>query len=224
MLGRRKGNKLNQYVTDYVVYDLETTGTSCRTDRVVELSAVKVVGGEIVSEFSSLVNPHCSIPYGASQVNGITDDMVKDAPDFATVLKDFLDFAEDFILVGHNIGAFDMNFIYRDCEDYFGEVPGNDYVDTLTYARSSLPGLKHYKLTDLAAHYGISTEGAHRALNDCRMNQQIFERLAKEPRKKSSAALKLCPRCGGELRKRNGKFGEFYGCSGYPVCRYTENI
>ena len=72
----------------------------------------------------------------------------------------------------------------------------------------------------LAEHYGLTTQGAHRALNDCRMNQQVFERLAREPRREA----KRCPRCGQPLALRKGRFGAFYGCTGYPVCRYTENV
>ena len=109
MLAEKAGNKLkNQYVPDYVIFDLETTGISPRNDEVIEISAIKVVGGKIVEEFSTLVNPLRPIPFQATSVNGITDDMVKDAPTFDVVLKDFIDFAGDMILVGHNIHAFDI--------------------------------------------------------------------------------------------------------------------
>ena len=125
MLGTNKGKKLDQYVTDYVVFDLETTGISCYNDQVVEISAVKVSKGQVVEEFTSLVNPKCPIPYRASMVNGITDEMVKDAPAFDKVLADFLGFIGDHVLVGHNIHTFDMKFIYRDCEKFWGKVPEN---------------------------------------------------------------------------------------------------
>lgn len=223
MLGANKGKKLDQYVSDYVVFDLETTGISCYTDQVVEISAIKVEKGQTVGEFTSLVNPKCPISYGASQVNGITDEMVKDAPTFDKVLADFLDFAGNYVLVGHNIHTFDLKFIYRDCEKFFGKVPENDYVDTLSLARICLPGLGHHKLTDLSEYYGISTKGAHRALNDCRMNQLIYERLGVEMEEKKKD-MKKCPRCGQLLCQRKGKFGLFLGCSGYPACRYTENL
>lgn len=223
MLGADKGKKLDQYVADYVVFDLETTGISCYTDQVVEISAIKVEKGQAVEEFTSLVNPQCPISYGASQVNGITDEMVKDAPTFDVVLAGFLDFAGNHVLVGHNIHTFDMKFIYRDCERYFGKVPVNDYVDTLSLARICLPALGHHKLTDLSEHYGISTAGAHRALNDCRMNQMIYERLGAEMEKRKDS-IRKCPRCGQLLCKRKGKFGYFLGCGGYPACRYTEKL
>lgn len=179
MLGNQKGKLLDGYMAEYVVFDLETTGISWKLDEVIEISAVKVKSGKVVEEFNTLVNPGCSIPYGASQVNGITDEMVKNAPSFEMVLKDFLSFIGNMVLVGHNIARFDMNFIYRDSKKFFGQIPDNDYLDTLLTARKNLPSLKHHRLTDLAAYYGISAKGAHRALNDCYMNQQIYERMEK---------------------------------------------
>ena len=221
MLGNTKGRLINKYVPDYVLFDLETTGTSSNYDEVIEISAVKVQSGVIVGEFSQLVNPGKSIPYAASMVNHITDDMVAEAPEFEEILQAFMDFVGDSILVGHNINSFDMKFLYRDSERYFGQTVTNDYIDTLKLAH-----LGHHRLSDLAQYYGISTEGAHRALNDCRMNQQVFEQLAKEMDGSAGekAKVKLCPICGQPMRKRNGRFGEFWGCSGFPGCRYTENI
>lgn len=226
MLSNSTGKKLNKYVSDYVVFDLETTGTSSTSDAVVEISAVKVVGGQVVDEFSTLVNPERHIPVFASEVNGIYDDMVENAPIFEKALADFLEFAGDMVLVGHNIHTFDMKFICRDAEKYWGKTIGNDYIDTLQIARAYLPQLSSYKLTSLAEYYGISPDGAHRALNDCRMNQQIFELLAKEMQNPSdeAKAVKTCPKCGNIMKKRSGKFGEFLGCSGYPDCRFTMNI
>lgn len=225
MLSNKTGKRLNQYTPNYVLFDLETTGTSCATDEVVEISAIKVVDGKKVEEFSTLVNPQMPIPYWATEVNGITDAMVADSPTFDVALKDFLEFVGDMILVGHNIHTFDMKFICRDAQKYFGKTIGNDYVDTLPIARLYLPQLGHHTLSDLADYYGISSDGAHRALFDCRMNQQIFERLGEEMKNPSEEAKKVkkCPRCGNPLKLRNGKFGEFWGCTGYPDCKYTQN-
>ena len=226
MLSRKPGKKLNTYVSDYVVFDLETTGVSCNSDEVVEISAIKVMGGEVADEFTTLVNPGRPIPYHASEVNGITDDMVKDSPFFEEALFNFLEFVGDSVLVGHNIHTFDMKFLYRDAERFWGETIGNDYIDTLQVARIYLPQLSHYKLVDLAKYYGISTAGAHRALNDCRMNQIVFEQLAKEMTNPSEDAksVKKCPKCGNILRKRKGRYGEFWGCMSYPSCTYTRNV
>lgn len=181
-MAAKRGTQKTKYTPDYVVFDLETTGISRVYDEVVEISAVKVRGGKVVDEFSTLVNPGRHIPSGASQVNGITDQMVAYAPRFVKVLQEFLDFTEGYPLVGHNIASFDMKFICRDAEKYYGSVPVNDYVDTLPLARKHLPNLSHHKLTDLASYYGLTTDGAHRALNDCRMNQQVYECMVKEMR------------------------------------------
>ena len=113
MLGNERGKQLYHYVSDYVLFDLETTGISNTYDEVIEISAVKVRNGKIVDEFNELVNPGRSIPYAASMVNNITD---------------------------------------------------------------------------------------------------------------AAPEIKLCMRCGMPMKKRNGKFGEFLGCSGYPNCKYTQNI
>jgi len=220
-----RGRKLNKYVSNYVVFDLETTGTSPNKDEVVEISAVKVIGGKVEDEFSSLVNPGRQIPYSATAVNHITDAMVKDSPAFSVVLQNFLAFAGNMVLVGHNIHAFDMKFIYRDAERYYGIVIENDYIDTLSIARMCLRQLTHHRLTDLAAYYGISSVGAHRALNDCYINQQVYEKLGKEMEAASlkESGRRICPECGSNMVKRSGRYGEFYGCSSYPACRHTEN-
>lgn len=222
MLSRISGKKLNTYLLDYTLFDLETTGISSARDQVIEISAVKVRAGHVVDEFSTLVNPGIPIPFGASQVNGITDDMVKNSPCFEQAFKEFLKFVGEDVLVGHNIHNFDMKFLYRDAKKFWNATLSNDYVDTLQMARVCLPQLSHHKLTDLAEYYGISSAGAHRALCDCRMNQKVFECLGRE-KVKPAISGKICPRCGADLKKRSGRFGDFWGCTSYPACRYTEN-
>ncbi len=228
MLGNKQGKLLNEYLEDYVVFDLETTGISPYNDEVIEISAVKVRKGKVVEEFSELVNPKRTIPFAASRVNNITNDMVSDAPFFDEVLRHFLQFIGEDVLVGHNIQGFDMKFIYRDCERYFHQTITNDYVDTLILAKRCFPEWRHRRLGDLADYYGISTQGAHRALADSRMNQRVFELLGKEmnieKKKTLDANVKMCPLCNLPLKKRNGRYGEFWGCTGFPNCRYTENI
>ena len=226
MLKNKPGKNLQSYTENYVLFDLETTGISTIKDKVVEIGAVKVEGGRIVDEYSTLVKPEIPIPVYATEVNGITDKMVKNSPTFDSALYEFIKFAGDSVLVGHNIQTFDLKFIYRDSMLYFGTIPGNDFIDTLQLARIYLPELEHHALTDLARYYNITVEGAHRALADCKMNQQVFESLkeAIEHPSEASKAVKRCPRCGNVLRKKDGKYGPFFGCMGYPDCKYTENI
>ncbi len=180
MLGRTQGCDLRRHVDNYVVFDLETTGVSPAKDKIIEISAIRVRDRMPVEEFSSLVNPECLIPPGASRVNHITNDMVAAAPGIQEILPDFLDFIGNDILVGHNIYAFDLKFIYKESRLIYQRIPGNDFVDTLSYARRKLPQLAHHRLGDLANYYGINPEGAHRALYDCRMNQQVFEYMSLE--------------------------------------------
>ena len=228
MLGNRQGKLRNEYIKDYVLYDLETTGVSSNYDEVIEIAAVKVRNGKVVEEFSELVNPGRAIPFAASLVNNITDEMVADAPLFEEVLGRFVEFIGDDVLVGHNIYSFDMKFIYRDCERYFEKTLTNDYVDTLKIAKICFPDWKHRRLADLANYYGLTTEGAHRALADCKMNQKVFELLGKELCRKGTVKMnpntKYCPLCKQPLKKRSGRYGYFWGCLGFPECRYTENV
>lgn len=246
---REKGKRLTAYVQDYVVFDLETTGLSPATDEIIEISGIKVREHKIVDTFSTLVNPCMPIPYGATRVNGITNAMVREAPVLKEALENFLTFIGDDILVGHNIHTFDTNFIYDGAIREFGRKVTNDYVDTLYLAKACLPQMKTHKLTDIAAHFAIATDGAHRALNDCVMNQKCYEKLGEIWNSKEAAqglkgvqtatgvcgaagaqGLKgvqtatgepVCPECGCLMVKRKGRFGEFYGCSGFPLCRHT---
>ncbi len=220
-----KGRRLNQYSSDYVVFDLETTGVRTDADEIIEISGIRVRDHQVVDEFSTLVNPGMHIPAAASRVNHITDDMVKDAPEVSEALGDFLEFAGNDILVGHNIRSFDLNFIYRVTMRIYNADITNDYIDTLYMARQCLPDLSHHKLSDVAAYFHISTQGAHRALNDCIMNQQCYEKLGQilQQKRKTQPEV-LCPRCGSEMVKRKGMYGEFYGCSNFPRCRGTRKV
>lgn len=221
-----KGKRLNYHAGEYVVFDLETTGLSPSKDEIIEISGIKMHENEIKDEFTTLVNPGIPIPPAASRINGITDEMVRCAPPPGEALEKFLDFAENMVLVGHNIHTFDMAFLRFSAARRLKREITNDYVDTLYLARNCLPSLAHHRLSDVAEYFGISTAGAHRALADCHMNLQCYIELGKlweREKKNPSAQSACCPRCGSPLVKRNGKFGAFWGCSGYPACRYTKN-
>ena len=216
---------INEIQNNYILFDLETTGLDPETDAIIEISALKVKDGEIDEEYSTLVNPCIHIPFVASSVNGITDDMVKDAPMIEEALKDFFVFVGNNVLMGQNIKRFDLRFIQRDAIRYFGKPITNDYVDTLFVAQRYLPELDSHSLETLADYYGISYDGAHRALADCYINKKVYDCLAKEMANPSESAKRVpvCPRCGNLLKKRNGKFGEFWGCASFPDCKYTKD-
>ena len=220
---RNKGKRRDGHPGDYIVFDLETTGVNPDKDDIIEISALKVRDHEVKEEYSALVNPGRHIPAQATAVNGITDEMVADAPDIKTVMAQFMEFIGDGVLVGHNIHTFDTNFIYDAAWEAFGKELSNDYIDTLYMARRCLAELSHHRLTDVAAYFQIETKGAHRALADCLMNQKCFEELGKLQKSGEDKEL-TCPKCGGTLLKRKGRFGEFYGCEEFPRCRFTRNI
>ncbi len=177
MLKTNRGKELREYIGDYTVFDLETTGISTRKDKIIEISAVKVRDHKVTQEFSRLVNPEREIPYAASRVNHITDDMVAGEPVIGEIMGEFLDFVGEDVLVGQNILRFDMEFIYRECKHlYDGRIPGNDMIDTVVLARKLLPGMKH-SLGDLCNYFDIPVKGAHRALADSLMTMGVYERL-----------------------------------------------
>lgn len=227
-MAEKKGSLLSLYTKDYVVFDLETTGLSPEKDDIIELSGIKVRAGQALEEFSTLVNPGRPIPYSATRINGITDEMVADAPGLADAMERFLRFAGDDILVGHNIHTFDMLFLRAGARKALGREICNDYVDTLPLARLCLPSLYRHRLTDVADYFHIETAGAHRALNDCVMNRLCYEKLgeilASQSGSQAVSSGPVCPRCGSPLLRRKGRFGDFFGCSGFPKCRYTRNV
>lgn len=220
-----KGRKrLTGYVPDYVVFDFETTGLSPAADDIIEISAVKAKDGNVTATFSALVNPGRPIPKAASAVNGITDDMVENAPKLSQALSSFLEFIGDGVLIGHNIQSFDLKFLDSAVSKCGKNKVENDYIDTLFMARNCLKELPRHRLTDLAEYFHISTEGAHRALKDCMINQKCYEEMGKQLKaRKTDPDIGLCPKCGGGLVKRNGRFGAFFGCSNFPDCRFTKN-
>lgn len=167
-----------------IVWDTETTGLSpSRGDRIVEIGAIEMVNGKATGEkFHVYINPERSIPKRASDVHGITDEDVKDAPKFAEIADDFLKFVGDSPLVAHNAN-FDMRFINAELEGA-GHAPiGNDRkIDTLRIARQVLPDLENHSLDTLADHFKVDRSGRddfHGGLVDTLILGEVYQNLAK---------------------------------------------
>jgi DNA polymerase III subunit epsilon len=159
----------------YVVFDIETTGSSAGRGGITELGALKLVRGQVVEEFSTLVNPGRPIEPFVMRLTGITNRMVAAAPDISEVMDGFEDFLEGSVLVGHNV-HFDCSFITT----ARGGVPlPNPVLDTLRLARSLMPGLKRYRLSSLVSHFGVREMPNHRALTDAAATAGVFLRLLK---------------------------------------------
>lgn len=157
---------------DYVVVDVETTGSWASSDRVTEVGAVKIRNHQVVDEWHSLINPQRAIPAKITQITGITNAMVRDAPVFAEIADSFMRFMGDGIFVAHNVN-FDYGFIgyeYERLERRF-RFPK---LCTVAGMRRRYPGHKSYGLGKLCEVYGIELETHHRALCDARATGHLL--------------------------------------------------
>ena len=151
-----KGTSIKKYVDDYSIVDLETTAVFVGSADIIEISALKVRDNKVIDKFSTLVNPHYHIPEEATAVNHITDKMVD------------------------NNAAFDMNMIYDKSLEIIGFPFTNDYIDLLHSARRCLVDLENHKLETVSKHYKLDTEGEHRALKDCYLTKECYDKLYSE--------------------------------------------
>lgn len=159
----------------YVVFDLETTGINAQNERITEIGAVKYENGEIGETFCTFVNPKKHIPEKITELTGISDEMVADAPTEEQAVKDFLEFCGDAVLVAHN-AKFDVSFIRSACERC--GFPFNPvYIDTVVMARKLLPNAKNYKLDTVAKNLNLRNFNHHRASDDALILAEIFNRL-----------------------------------------------
>lgn len=160
----------------FVVFDLETTGLDFMNNGITEIGAVKLVGGKLTEQFTSLIKPDYRITEENFNITGISEEMVKDAPKVSTVLPDFMKFIEGAVLVAHN-ADFDMKFLKRfaGAEDY--EIK-NQVIDSVEVARGTLPQLRRHDLHTLAEHFGVVFHH-HRALSDAYATAEIFIELMK---------------------------------------------
>lgn len=151
---------------NYVVVDIETTGGWAGSDRITEIGAVKIRNHEVIGEWHSLINPQRSIPAKITRLTGITNEMVRDAPVFAEVATDFMNFMHDGIFVAHNVN-FDYGFIAREYERLERRFRFPK-VCTCAGMRRRYPGHKSYSLSNLCELYDINLKDHHRALCDAR--------------------------------------------------------
>ena len=161
----------------FCVFDLETTGGSAATESITEIGAVKYLGGEVVGEFQTFVNPGRSIPAFITILTGITEAMVVEAPPIEEALPTFLEFVGDSVLVGHNI-SFDLSFLNAAALRCGYERVSNRSVDTLGLARRLVRNeVRNLKLASLAAHFRSPVKPNHRALEDARATGHVLHSL-----------------------------------------------
>jgi len=173
-------NSKNQdFNSEYVVFDVETTGLDSGKDRIIEIGAVKIKNGKIEDTFGTYVNPGIPIPEKITQLTGINDSHVADAPRIEQILPEFIKFIGESVIAAHN-ASFDMGFLKKSAGDAGIEID-NTVLDTLQLGRVLFPQLKSHKLNVLASHLDVKLENHHRAVDDARAAGEIllkfFEKL-----------------------------------------------
>ena len=172
---------------EFVAFDIETTGLSSHRDRMTEIGAVIFSGGEIKDTFNTFVDPKKPIPAEITRLTGITDDMVRGAPDEASALRAFMDFAGDRPLIAHN-ADFDTGFMAsaaaRNGMD-FSPV----YLDTLVLSQTLLPHLKRFKLDTVSNYLCLPEFNHHRASDDALVVARIMEKFIPMLRERGAERL-----------------------------------
>ena len=174
---------------EWVVLDVETTGLSCETDRVIEVAACRYDQGQLVDSFSSLVNPGQKISAEITKLTGITNDVLKNAPAFAEIAQQLKDFIGDLPMVAHN-AKFDARFVWYECSR--AVVPVNiHYIDTQKLAKWCFYGMQDYKLSTLINELGLLDHAQeHRALSDVEATENLYMRCRAKKEKMIRAELK----------------------------------
>lgn len=171
----------SNYPSDFVVFDVETTGLNQSIDEIVQLSAVKYINNIEVDRYNTYINPRKHIPIETSMIHGIYDKDVKDKPVIEEILPKFISFIENFTLVAHN-ASFDMKFIQTALNYYNQPILDNKVIDTLTLARRYIKTPNH-KLETLKNYLNLNLS-SHNSLNDCIVTGELYKRcrdyIAKE--------------------------------------------
>jgi DNA polymerase-3 subunit epsilon len=157
----------------YAIIDIETTGGRAQRDRITEIAIVLHDGERIIRKWESLINPECYIPHGITELTGITQEMVRDAPKFYETAKEIVELTKDAIFVAHNV-RFDYGFL---CEEFkrLGYTYTRKQLCTLRMSRQAFPGLPSYSLGKLAASLGVQLDNRHRAMGDASATAEIFD-------------------------------------------------
>ncbi|MGI9066310.1 MAG: 3'-5' exonuclease [Pyrinomonadaceae bacterium] len=162
---------------EFVVVDIEATGAKMPPNRIMELGAYRIRGRKIVDSFLTLVNPEISIPRFVIALTGITNEMVKQAPLFAEVAPQWLEFVQDAVLIAHN-APFDTSFLNHEiARVYPGNRMINPYLCTVLLSRRTVPGLTNYRLDTVADHFSIPILARHRAGSDALATAEVFIKI-----------------------------------------------
>ena len=166
------------FFDDYVIFDIETTGLDCFSDKIIEIGAIKIKNNEIVEEFNYLINPNMKLPEVIVNITSITDEDLIDKETIDVILPKFIDFIEDYPLLAHN-NSFDLGFINENIKELNLNKLNNEMVDTLELSRKYLTHMYNHKLETLKKYYNIK-EVSHRAIGDCKTTYYIYQEIKKK--------------------------------------------
>lgn len=161
-------------LSNLTVFDFETTGLNPLEERVIEMAAIRVIDGEIVTGFHTLVNPDRPLTPKITEITGITDGMLVGAMAEGIAFRILRNIMGNSLLVAHN-AAFDLQFLHCAMQRLSGKTFDNHFIDTMTISRerTTFP----HKLVDMCGKYGIELEGAHRALNDVEGCWRLLQKM-----------------------------------------------
>ena len=177
----------------FTAFDTETTGLSSKYEKIIEIGAVKFDKNGIIDTYSVLINPEKVISSNITSITGITNQMVSDCKTFSEITPSFLNFINETKLVAHN-AKFDIGFVNAELE----KTPYNNLrksqcnaVDTVNVAQKVFPALPCYKLQELAKHFNIKVDAAHRAYDDARVCMELFVICMKQAASTIGTSLQL---------------------------------
>lgn len=166
-------NREKELVSDYVVFDLETTGFDPKTCKIIEIGALKYRNDKLVEELDILVNPNALIPGNITSITGINNEMVSDAPTIDVALPEFISFIEDLPLIAHN-APFDLSFIEQNILNLNMDMITNKNIDTVLLARKYIKETYNHKLETLKKYFHLDY-GSHRSVDDCRTTNYVYQ-------------------------------------------------
>jgi len=167
--------KQKDLTNTFVCFDIESTGLNPQQDKVIEIGAVKVRDGKVVGHFSELINPKIKLPLFISNLTGIDDEMLENADTEVKVIKRFLEFAEDYVVIGHKV-KFDFSFIKTAAEKERLSFEKNG-IDTLEISRKLHQNLDSRSLESMCRYYKINNNNAHRAYDDAKATALLYVEL-----------------------------------------------
>lgn len=159
----------------YAIIDVETTGGRAERDRITEIAIVVFDGQKVIKSFETLINPECPIPYGITELTGITNEMVADAPRFYEVAREIVEYTEGAVFVAHNV-RFDYGFLREEFKR-LGYTFSRKQLCTVRLSRQTFPGLSSYSLGNLIRHFSIVVENRHRAMADTMATLDVLTRI-----------------------------------------------